>query len=574
VSRLRLLPLGLVLLLGVSLPGLAEDFGQVLECAPAPGRCLNPFVDGVLPRECGGAPPVYRLSGEATPAGAPDNLKLHACSAEVQRDPLRDFFASSCSCQQAKGGTLERLRVAEAATADQARKNDAAHEDAIVKSPELKAELALRKELICSDCLASLPGETITSQDFISCKSRNKAVLPDSGLMLLGDSDAERMASILRSRGWSPPEPPERSEVFRLSLPKFAREPIPRSHFESFCSDPAADFQSASSALEAIRFGFMTGKVKPPSPFLSLNHRDVLSKISGDYISKELYTRITKEKEAAVSELFRADQRAKVNLAFEAARAQALKTATRLYDPGKIACPQAPLPPSLACESKRTRAQTTLDRALTALKNVKWKPDNDLESGEGSGASYHGKENEVRISGTWARMITTDPEALQFVILHELGHGVKQAADSSVAPFERVEIDLRPVTILGRPPPPEPEWKKVPLPGNSIESCLRSANSVGASSLQLGEAFADYFATESMVKLMEPGGLTRTRVSKLGLALCEGGYPDNHPDAAKDEHPTSPARLNRIIAVHPAVRRTLGQPPLPADGSPKYCSEF
>ena len=576
MSRIRLLTLIFTSLMlgGISSPGNAGEFEEVLDCAPAPGGCLNPYVSGVLPRECDGDSDVYHLSSEGTAAEVHENLKLHACTPEVQRDALRDFFAASCSCQQSRGGTLERLRTAETQTAEQARRNDSAHQQAIENSPELKAELALRKELICTQCLAALPGEAITPLDFIGCKSRNKAALPNSGLLLIGDSEAESFAGTLRQRGWTPPEQPERSDSFLRSIPKYARTPIPRNQFESFCKDASSAFQSASTAYENIRFGLSTGSVKPPSPFFKMSHRDLLTNVGGNTISKELYDRILKEKEAAVAELFTSDQKARVTAAFELARAQAIKTATRLYDPGKIPCPQAPLPLSAPCESKRAKVQRTQDQVLTALKNVKWKPDNDLDSAEGSGASYHGKDNEVRISGTWARMVTTSPESLQFVLLHELGHGVKQAADASSGSFERVEMDILPIRVPGQAPPPEPEWKKVAIPGKSIEACLGSADSVGASRSQMGEAFADYFATEGMVKLMEPGGLSRSRLTRLGLAICEGGYPENHPDAAQDEHPTSPARLNRILAVHPAVRRALGQSPLPPDGSPKYCSEF
>jgi hypothetical protein len=140
-------------------------------------------------------------------------------------------------------------------------------------------------------------------------------------------------------------------------------------------------------------------------------------------------------------------------------------------------------------------------------------------------------------------------------LAHEFGHKISQAYQYYSLP---------------RPKPPDTKTE--------LETCLRGAKSVKAAETptgkqtprdQYGEAFADWFAAEILAN--GPAAKSGSAI-KTGLAhYCHGGYSEENPDAQNDEHPTHPARLNRIYAAQPVLRNSLGAPALNDKSDLEYC---
>jgi hypothetical protein len=455
----------------------------------------------------------------------------------------------------------------------------------IKDSPEFKAEMALRKSMVCDACLSKLAAPDITPDEFTSCRSGQPAGLP-SGMALSLENEGDAFARVLQSAGWQPPSPSVTEGIpYLRSVPKYGGLRIARSHFESFCGNDALDFFSPGENLSRVETGLWLGSLQMPNPFTAkLPDRDVLSMDIKDsagarlprFITKGLADRLAVEQERATQELFSAEQKQALEGAFLAARDQAVKTISKLHDPAKIPCPTQPAAPDAGCEAKRKKVQERRDVILAKLAAARWKPNNDPSDSEGSGASYVFAANEIRISASWGELSKLNPDALQFVLLHEFGHAVKHAADEKKQGASY--LSMSPVVVrvpAATPPPAPPAWTQVLTPGESIEACLKSESSLGAHSHQeMHEAFADYFAVEAMTLKWGPSTSNQSRYKKMGATLCDGGFVENSAESHQDPHATSPERLNRMIAVHPVVRAAFGQKPVANDANPRYCKEF
>jgi|GEM_PF-5704870 len=534
---------------------------------PAGDRC---HLEGVLHSELPGS-------------GGTGNYALHPCPPSTT-PATTDFFASACSCQIGPTGLLTQMRKAEESTQSRAREQDGVVDGRIKDSSEFKAEMALRKRLVCEACLAKLSAPDITPDEFMDCRGRQAAGVPSSlGLSLVREGDA--FASVLQNTGWRPPASSEQaSGLYLRSPPKHGGSRIARVHYEAFCRNEALDFFSPAENLSRIKGGLWLGSLQAPNLFTAtLPEQDVISMDIKDnsgarlprYITKGLADRLAAEQERATAELFSEEQKATLQSAFAAARDQASKTVSKLHDPAKIPCPTQPAPPDARCEEKRRKVQERRDAILAKLAATQWKPNNDPTDSERSGASYSFAANEIRISASWGDISKLNPDALQFILLHEFGHAVKHAADDKKAGASSFSIPPILVRMPGTTPSAPPAWTTVPSPGDSIEACLESEASLGAHSHQeMHEAFADYFAVEAMAFKWGASTGNQSRYKKMGLTLCDGGYPEDSEERHQDPHPTSPERLNRMIAAHPVVRAAFGQKPLAADGNPRYCKEF
>lgn len=118
-------------------------------------------------------------------------------------------------------------------------------------------------------------------------------------------------------------------------------------------------------------------------------------------------------------------------------------------------------------------------------------------------------------------------------------------------------------------------------PWATVISCLRNKKSTGARNLastldpsqclndQIGEAIADFVATEVMAELLEDGTLgTKDRTPDQALAGIANiwRYTCRAPYLGKDDpHPSPQSRMERITAVHPTIRAILGCGALPKD---------
>lgn len=578
--------LGLLVLLcggGISDPVSALDFPRALDIASSPESSL-PLL-GIPAGDRCNREEIAR--SELPASGGTGNFDLHPCPPSTT-PATTDFFASACSCQIGPTGVVTQMRKAEESTQARARERDGIVDGRIRESAEFRAEMALRKRLVCEACLAALPAPDITPDQFMDCRGRQAAGVPSS-LGFSHGSEGDAFASILQGTGWRPPASSGSVPgLYTRSTPKYGGSRIARVHYEDFCRNESLDFFSPSENLSRIQGGLWLGSLQAPNRFTAtLPDRDVITMDIKDgtgtrlprFITKGLADRLAAEQERATAELFSEEQKMTLQSAFLAARDQASKTVSKLYDPAKIPCPSQPAPPDAGCEGKRKKVQERRDAILAKLAATTWKPNNDPSDSEGSGASYSFATNEVRVSASWGELSKLNPDALQFILLHEFGHAVKHAADEKKPGASSFSISPMLVRIPGATPSATPTvppaWTTVTPPGDSIETCLKSEASLGAHSHQeIHEAFADYFAVEAMTRKWGASTSNQSRYKKMGATLCDGGYPEDSEERHQDPHATSPERLNRMIAVHPVVRAAFGQKPLAVDGNPQYCKEF
>ena len=564
-------------------PVAALDLPGAMEIASSPESRLP--LSGLLVSDRCLMDPVARA--ESSGDGGGGNYSLHPCPTS-SAPATADFFASACSCQVGPTGTVTQMRKAEESTQSRARERDGIVDGRIQESAEFKAEMALRKRLVCEACLAKLSTPDITPDEFMDCRGLQAAGVPSS-LGFTHGSEGDAFASILQSRGWRPPASSDSVPgLYIRSTPKYGRSRIARGHYEDFCRNGDLDFFSPGENLSRIEGGLWLGSLQAPNRFnatlpdqelISMDIKDGAGNRLPRFITKGLADRLAAEQERATRELFSEEQKVTLQSAFLAARDQASKTASKLHDPAKIPCPSQPAAPDAGCEAKRKKVQERRDAILAKLAATTWKPNNDPSDSEGSGASYSFATNEIRVSASWGDISKLNPDALQFVLLHEFGHAVKHAADENKqgAPtFSMSPMLIRlPGSTPSAAPSAPPAWTKVTPPGDSIEACLKSEASLGAHSHQeMHEAFADYFAVEAMTLKWGASTNNQSRYKKMGATLCDGGFAEDSEERHKDPHATSPERLNRMIAAHPVVRAAFGQKPLAADGNPRYCKEF
>lgn len=117
-------------------------------------------------------------------------------------------------------------------------------------------------------------------------------------------------------------------------------------------------------------------------------------------------------------------------------------------------------------------------------------------------------------------------------------------------------------------PNQEPEWKEA---WKKLSKCFKGPPYY-FKDYQLGEAFADWFATEAFTRgltirpgeterLYFPGGLTKAKLLK-SINYC-----NRKPNRTGAEHPDDRKRVNLLMRSHPIVNQILG-----CSSSPKYCS--
>ena len=157
-------------------------------------------------------------------------------------------------------------------------------------------------------------------------------------------------------------------------------------------------------------------------------------------------------------------------------------------------------------------------------------------------------ENTIGFGLPYLELLKTNPEAFELMLEHEIGHKIYEILD-----LKNNEA-------------------------HSVVACLRGSKSIAAAvgskehkiPDQANEAFADWFAAEMMTQRLGSGAQAgRKYIASLRSWCGPFSESDPQPGVPDDAHPFSVARMNRLFAAHPVIRKAFGKGPV---AEPKYCA--
>jgi len=572
-------------------------------------------LSGYVQETGGSLRPVHACHHSKAPTSnsTDQNFKDHECNNNIQKNPLNDFYAYSCTCPT-PDKRLRKIRKIEKKYEDKYEKitskenlNDKLEKDkAIIK----EHDRLFKKS--CDKCLEeNKESNTINIASFSSCVEDIK------GTISILDREQRLYKALLKS-GWKDPEKDRSARLFR-SISDYQKFNVEKKYYEKVCSSPI-NFRRMSDYVDLLVRDYNSEILRPKHP-RSLKEAMGISrtlkaeaaqygiKIKKHVVPNKVYLKVQTKLNEASRKLYSKRFDKKVFSMFSKLKDKVInylkpKLYKRLKDCSKNSCKSKAqtLDEKLNCNMKINRCDEATKRVkkriqakLDKLKNIKLKKCEGPAMAKMANGTYNYTKNSMCYGAPYQDLVRSSPETVERFLLHELGHAVEMSdvniedtlmrclkSDSSVAALEGSPVVATKIdghvsfgkdikdkrTVIVTPAKGKPHKYLIP---KRLDLNVKSGDFVKAGTEltfgegdQTGEAFADWFAVEIAAQKIgsKKKPKTKKKYRNIAIGMCEGGYPSGSKPAKLDPHPTSPDRFNKILAVHPNVRAAFDALPL------------